>query len=1195
MGSRRVLSFFKIFLGTAALFLIPLTVSYIAVEFTEKIFIFKKRSEVQITASEIVDNIHSRTIYSRSMGAANILGILNSYVKSIVLGDLPNDHPLIMDLQEVLLKESNAEAVYLLNKQGIVVSYSDISPITLTGQNFSFRPYFIQAMKGKHNIFAAQGISSKTRGLYIATPVYADRRSDSQIIGVMVVKDSINNLEDFIRKYEDPVFMVSPQGVIFASNKPEYLYKVAGSLNQEKKKVLASLRRFGAAFDKDAEELGAILDGKDITLDGEKYLVKTHPIDWNDLEGTWNIAYLVKMENILPSVVRHSVFWVVFSVLFIVQGMIYVAVGNRKKRMEVEEQNRKIFKAVEQSPASIIITDSGGVIEYVNPKFTELTEYTFEEVRGSKPSILKSGNTEDNIYKTLWDTILSGREWHGEFLNKKKSGEKYWESVVISPVKNHAGEITNFVGIKEDITDKKRVMKELEAARLTAESATEAKSMFLANMSHEIRTPLNAIIGLSDLALKTDLNPKQTDYIKKVKNAGTSLLAIVNDILDFSKVEAGKIELENIEFELDSVLENIVTAVFQKAEEKGLEFLLHVGSDVPPVIKGDPLRLGQVLINLVNNAVKFTEDGEVELSVKLIREFDNKAEISFSVRDTGVGLMEEQRNRLFTAFAQADGSTTRKYGGTGLGLSISKKLTELMGGSIRVDSEYGKGSLFSFSALFEIGSRAVPWMRYGHEDLKEVKVLVVDDNSSARQIIREILENLDFTPVEAESAEEAIELIKKHDQSDPYKVILMDWKMPGMNGLEAAGIIRSDLGIKNKPYTVMVTAFGRELDRKTIESHGADGFINKPVTASSLIDGISSVIFKSGYEKEKKAAESAENFRGVSVLVVDDNEINRQIAAELLEDTGASVFQASNGREAVNFLKSDERCDIVFMDLQMPDMDGYEAVKIIRADQRFAELPVIAMTAHALDEERRKTRDAGMDGHITKPIIPAELYGCLKSFCVTGEFGGICSVSAGSARKEPDIPPVEGIDFKKGLRTVAGKTELYMRMLEKFAVSSAETDKKLTAELERGDLKTAEMTAHTVKGLAGNIGADRLYEIAGRLERLIADNGEFSAAAEEFTGEMRRLLTALNEALKSSAPVKQPEPVPAVSREDFERIMEKMCSLLEDDDSETVDYFMSIREQASAFFTEQEFKRLHKAVNSYEFEEALRILRSEHG
>lgn len=1194
MKRKKALGFLKLFAVVSALFFVSLTAAYVAVAVTEKIFIFKKRSEIQLRASEIVDNIHSRTIYSKSMGAANILGIINIYVKSIVLGDLPYDHPLVMDIQEVVLKENDAEAVYVLNKQGIVVSYSDISPITLTGQNFSFRPYFIQAIKGVQNVFAAQGISSKTRGLYIATPVYADKRSDSQIIGVIVVKDSIKHLEDFMSRYEDPIFMVSPHGVIFASNRPEYLYKVAGSLNQEKKKMLSSLRRFGASFERDAEELGAVLDGKDITLKGEKYLVKTHPVDWHDLEGTWRIAYLVKMENILPPVVRYSVFWVVFSVVLIVLGMVYVALGNRKMRMAAEEQNRKIFKAVEQSPASIMITDAEGRIEYVNPKFTELTEYSFEEAKGSTPSILKSGNTDDAVYRSLWDTILAGNEWHGEFLNRKKSGGSYWESVVVSPVKNSAGEITNFVGIKEDITDKKRVMKELEAARLTAESATEAKSIFLANMSHEIRTPLNAIIGLSDLALKTELTLKQADYIRKVKNAGASLLSIVNDILDFSKVEAGKIELENIEFELDSVLENIVTVVFQKAEEKGLEFLLHVASDVPAVIKGDPLRLGQVLINLVNNAIKFTEEGEVELSVRLIRKIDDKAEIAFAVRDTGVGLFEEQKNRLFAAFAQADGTTTRKYGGTGLGLSISRKLTELMGGSIKVESEYGKGSTFSFSAVFETGTAVAPWLKYGQEHLKDMKFLVVDDNSSARQIIMEILQNLDFEPDEAGSAEDALIMIKEHDASEPYKIVLMDWKMPDMNGLEAAGIIANDHKIKNKPYVILVTAFGRELDRKTVELHGAHGSILKPVTASSLIDGVTSVVFKSGYEVDIKAAVTAENFSGVRVLVVDDNEINRQIAVELLEDTGAVVFEAENGKEAVSFLKSGERCDIVFMDLQMPEMDGYEAIKIIRADTHFAELPVIAMTAHALNEERRKTREAGMNGHITKPLMPEELYSCMKSFCITGEFGGICSVSVGSALNEPDIPPVDGLDFKKGLRTVAGKTGLYLRMLEKFAASNTDTGKKLLSELEKGDLKTAEITAHTVKGVAGNIGADKLYELSGALEKLIADEGNYQTAAEEFAAETSRLTSAITAALKSSAPAKQPEPVQTVSREDFERIMEKMCSLLEDDDSETVDYFMSVREQASAFFSDQEFKRLHKAINSYEFDDALKILRSEH-
>lgn len=1187
---KSIFKLLKSFAGVAVLFIVPLTASYFAVNLTEKISIFKKRSEVAITAAEIVDNIHARTIYSKNMGAASITGVLNPFVKDIVLGKLPYDDPSVLSVQEVILQENQAEAVYLLNKNGIVVSYSDVAPISLTGQNFSFRPYFIQAMEGKQSIFAAQGISSNIRGVYIATPIYAEKHSDSEIIGVIVVKDSIGRIEDLLRKYEDPVFMVSPHGVVFATNRTEYLYKVAGKLNDTRKNSLASLRRFGAAFDQDAEELGAVLDGQDITLGGEKYLVKTHPIDWNDMEGRWQIAYLVNMKNILLPALKYTVYWSVFAVFFILLGTLHIALGNRRQRLEIEAQNRKIFKAVEQTPAAILITDNEGFIEYANPKFTELTEYTFEEAKGKKPAILNpelSGESCDEV----WETIKTGNEWHGEFLNTKKSGETYWESVLVAPVKDRFGEITNFVSIKEDITEKKKAMTAIEDARKLAENAAESKSMFLANMSHEIRTPLNAIIGLSDLALKTELTLKQADYIRKVKNAGISLLGIVNDILDFSKIEAGKIELESVEFSLDTVLEHLITVVFQKAEEKGLEFLLHVGSDVPPVIKGDSLRLSQILINLVNNAVKFTEEGEIELSVTLVREFEGRVEIMFSVRDTGVGLLDEQRHRLFDAFSQADGSTTRKYGGTGLGLSISKKLSHLMGGEISVESEYGKGSVFAFTAVFEIGATPKREFKYGHEELKDMKVLVVDDNSSARQIIMEILENLEFEAEETDCAESAINLIKQNDASDPYKIVLMDWKMPGLNGLEASLIIKNDPDIKNTPIIALVTAFGRDLDRKIVKNYELEGFITKPVTPSSLIDGLLSVVFKSGYDKPVEKIVSVENFKGVHVLVVDDNDVNRQIAVELLEDTGAIVSEAVDGKQAVDFVLSGERCDIVFMDLQMPVMDGYEAVKLIREDKRFVELPIVAMTAHALNIEREKTRAAGMNGHITKPLIPEEIYECLKNFCITGEFGGACSVVIADSINQPDLNPIDGIDFRKGLKTVAGKTDLYIRMLGKFADSNADTVMRLRTFLGENDLKSAEMLVHSVKGVAANIGAIRLYNISDKLERLLIEGKDFVFEADRFTEEINRVIASIKNSQKEDEQSKKPSI--QVSKEDFEKIINKMCSLLEDDDSEVVDYFMSVREQASAFFSEQEMKRLQKAVNNYEFEEALKILRNE--
>jgi two-component system sensor histidine kinase/response regulator len=617
-----------------------------------------------------------------------------------------------------------------------------------------------------------------------------------------------------------------------------------------------------------------------------------------------------------------------------------------------------------------------------------------------------------------------------------------------------------------DVTELKRIQTALSEAKIAAEDATKAKAEFLANMSHEIRTPMNAVIGLAHLCLRTDLTAKQRDYIGKIHNAGTSLLSIINDILDFSKIEAGRLDIENVTFELDSVMNNISTMVAQKIQDKGLELLFHVSSDIPHVLLGDPLRLGQVLINLLGNAVKFTERGEIRLISELLEQTGNKVKLRFSVKDTGVGMTKEQASRLFHAFSQADTSTSRKYGGTGLGLAISKRLVELMGGSIWVVSEPGSGSTFSFSGWFGLSdatARKVVPTRLG-----SLKVLVVDDNAAAREVLEEHLRAIGAEIELVASGAEAIVAVRRADADRPFDVLLLDWRMPGIDGVETARRIRADGSLKSMPAIVMITAFGREEMRGEAELGGVNGFLIKPVNQSTLINVLTEILAPEHMMAAREAVKAtAYDLNGLRVLLAEDNAINQQIAVELLEGVGASVEVADSGREAVEKLLAtagDLPYDAVLMDLQMPEMDGYQATARIRAEPHLADIPIIAMTAHAMAEERDRCLAAGMHAHITKPIDPELLYRTLMQFYRPDRAVAASAITVDRSPPPDALFDVAGLDVVDGLRRVTGNVKLYRSLLRQFVEQQADAVSKISASVEQRDFALAEQLMHTLKG-----------------------------------------------------------------------------------------------------------------------------------
>ena len=793
-----------------------------------------------------------------------------------------------------------------------------------------------------------------------------------------------------------------------------------------------------------------------------------------------------------------------------------IDVSERKAAENRQHQTEERFRATIENVQdhAIFMLDPAGQVLTWNKGAERVRGYRAEEIIGEPHSTFfsaedqKSGKPDQ-----LLNTAITVGQCEDEGWRLRKDGSKYWASTVLTPVYDRVGQLTGFATVTRDLTRRIQIEEELKQAKDAAEAANEAKSEFLANISHEIRTPMAGVIGMSGLLCEMDLTAKQREYCEIIRRSGESLLTIINEVLDFSKIESGKLEMEIIDFDLRSAVQEAVELFVRQADDKGIELINFIRPDVPTNVRGDPGRLRQILSNLLGNALKFTTTGEVVVGVDVVEQNDHSLTLRFEVNDTGIGIAKDKIDKLFNAFTQADSSITRKYGGTGLGLAICKKFVELMNGEIGVSSEDGRGSSFWFTLRLEKSPLSEP--RPSHADLSGLRMLIVDDSSTNRALLESYLGSVGIRSQSTGDASLAIDSLRAAAKgAELPHLILLDSTLPGMNGIELARQIKRESDTSELKLLLM-TKSSKKIDLGLHENAGIDGFLTKPIGLAPLIESLTVVMGKAATNQDSNGVTSpltkpdSTTQRPLRILVADDNHINQKVAASLLENFGHRADVVANGHEAIEAYKL-VPYDIVLMDVQMPELDGFEASRKIRAleKKKNRHTPIIAMTAHARKEDKEKCLAAGMDDYVSKPVKPQDLKAAIAR-----------RVAATMVIQQPIEPPTEApaqadvLNFSRALELVDGNRELLCEVARIFLNQYPKVIEETRRALSQEDYDTLTSAVHSLVASVGQIGGQRACAAARKLELMSSagDRSQVPAALAELEREIMWLRSAMSD------------------------------------------------------------------------------------